>query len=193
MHFVRIRAPHNSVAASRSFLPLPSLTRSRIGAAIDRWTTGSGNYGKTPIFYAITRCRDDVVIALLRAGARVTLVNNKGQTPLSLAASHCDPSTVAAIQTAEAAALAAGGAWRNFRATHSDGREYGDLDPRFLKRCVYFIYRYILCANSAHDLTCPPSYIIIQNMTPATSIRASSKGEFILFTVTFCVRILLTI
>jgi hypothetical protein len=64
------------------------------GAAIDRWTTGSGNYGKTPIFYAITRCRDDVVCALLRAGARVTLVNNKGQSPLSLAASHCAPATV---------------------------------------------------------------------------------------------------
>jgi hypothetical protein len=36
------------------------------------------------------------------------------------------------VQAAEASALAAGQAWRNFRATHSDGREYGDLDPRFL-------------------------------------------------------------
>ena len=111
------------------------------GAAIDRYTMGTGNYGKTPIFYAITRCRDAIVVELVDAGASVLIVNNKGQTPLSLAASHCTSATIEAIKGAERCqlgdALRRGkdghAAWQNFRRSNSDGKEYGDLDPRFLE------------------------------------------------------------
>jgi prolyl-tRNA editing enzyme YbaK/EbsC (Cys-tRNA(Pro) deacylase) len=41
------------------------------GADINIWSTGSGNYGKTAIFYALTRCRDDVVVELIALGAKV--------------------------------------------------------------------------------------------------------------------------
>jgi ankyrin repeat protein len=37
-------------------------------ADIDAVSTGPNNYGKTALFYAITRCRDDVVKVLLSAG-----------------------------------------------------------------------------------------------------------------------------
>mmetsp|Transcript_84010 Transcript_84010/g.271549 ORF Transcript_84010/g.271549 Transcript_84010/m.271549 type:complete len:169 (-) Transcript_84010:100-606(-) len=40
-------------------------------------SNGSHNYGKTAIFFAITRCRDDVVSLLLSAAASVKVVNNK--------------------------------------------------------------------------------------------------------------------
>ena len=61
---------------------------------IDRVSTKRGNYGKFAIFYAITRCRDDVVQALLLLQASVRIVNNKGQTPLSLALSHLQEETI---------------------------------------------------------------------------------------------------
>ena len=32
------------------------------GSDVNQWSTGSGNYGKTAIFYAMTQCRDDVVM-----------------------------------------------------------------------------------------------------------------------------------
>eukprot|EP00873_Tetraselmis_striata_P027412 jgi/Tetstr1/447676/TSEL_035034.t1 len=101
------------------------------GADLDAHSTGQGNYGKTAIFYALTRCRDDMVAFLLDRGADVLICNNKGQTPRSIAASHVGPETVAALEAAEAAQEAAGRRWRNFRASHSDGKAYGDLDPRF--------------------------------------------------------------
>lgn len=47
------------------------------GADINLWSTGPHNYGKTAIFYAITRGRDDMVMALLERGANVCIVNNK--------------------------------------------------------------------------------------------------------------------
>ena len=55
------------------------------GAEIDAYSTGMGNYGKTAIFYALTRCRDGMVELLLSRGASVLICNNKGQVP-SLAA-----------------------------------------------------------------------------------------------------------
>ena len=32
-----------------------------LGCDVNRWSTGEYSYGKTPIFYAITRCRDGIV------------------------------------------------------------------------------------------------------------------------------------
>lgn len=61
------------------------------------------------------------------------IVNNKGQSPRSLAFSHCEEPTLQAIIQAE------GGeeeGWTNYRASHSDGVEYGDLDPRFIERAL---------------------------------------------------------
>ena len=101
------------------------------GAALDQHGTGPHNYGKTPLFFALTRGRDAVVALLVARGAGVLIVNNKGQTPRSLAATHCAPATQALLAAAEARQRAAGLAWRNFRATHSDGLAYGDLDARF--------------------------------------------------------------
>jgi hypothetical protein len=100
-------------------------------ANINQWSTNIGNYGKTAIFYAITRCRDDVVLALLSRGAWVKIVNNKGQSPRSLAVSHLQPATLQAIEEAETGQ--ADLAWLNFRQSNSDGGLYGDLDPRFLE------------------------------------------------------------
>lgn len=50
-------------------------------AGIDVVSTGAGNCGKSALFYATTRCRDDVVTLLIRMGASVLIINNKGQTP----------------------------------------------------------------------------------------------------------------
>ena len=89
-----------------------------------------GGSGKTPIFFAITRCRNDAVQLLIRHGCNLRIVNNKGQTPLSLAVSHLNAATVEQLKTAEAAQHDR--PWRNFRESHSDGLLYGDLDPRFV-------------------------------------------------------------
>ena len=147
------------------------------GAEINRYTQRSGNYGKTPLFYACTRCRDDIVLFLLKAGASVLIVNNKGQTPRSLAVSHLTQETLDILTTYEEKELAQYATdnntatttttvlqsstsmkskkgnvkrndncrkveeeaknkneqgWLNFRASHSDGVAYGDLDIRFL-------------------------------------------------------------
>jgi hypothetical protein len=124
------------------------------GCDVNRWSTGVHSYGKTPIFYATTRCRDEVVELLLSRGARVRILNNKGQSVLSLASSHLSADVVrmvAAAEAAEAAEAAAGKAWAeaavrrphqmrpavrrdgwlDFLSSHPDGQEYGDLDPRF--------------------------------------------------------------
>ena len=67
------------------------------------YSFNQGNYGKSPIFFSITRNRDDVVREFLRRGAKVKIVNNKGQTPLSLAAGHLTEETVQLIEAAEEA------------------------------------------------------------------------------------------
>lgn len=70
--------------------------------------------------------------------ASVRIVNNKGQTPLSIASSHFtgnDDEWI--IQKILAKEIEQGrntlnSPWINYRVAHSDGLEYGDLDPRFL-------------------------------------------------------------
>lgn len=100
------------------------------GANIDQYSTSSGNYGKSAIFYAITQCRDEVVLELLHHNACVKIVNNKGQTPLSLSITHLMDSTIQQIEQAEL--RQADKPWVDFRQTHGDGKLYGDLDPRFI-------------------------------------------------------------
>jgi len=92
---------------------------------------GSGNYGKSPIFYSLTQCREDVVLLLLAHGADLLTLNNKGQSPCSIAVSHLRPEICQIMYDVEASQLQGGGVFRNYRKTHSDGRSYGDLDPRF--------------------------------------------------------------
>jgi ankyrin repeat protein len=95
------------------------------GANVNTHSTSPGNYGKSAIFYAITRSRDDMVVELLQRGAKVKIVNNKGQTPLSLAVSHLEEETILSIETAEKNQEAL--LWANFRLSHSDSKPYGDL------------------------------------------------------------------
>jgi ankyrin repeat protein len=102
---------------------------------------GPGNYGKTPIFFALTQCREDVVKYLVQeAGADLLIVNNKGQTPCSIASSHVSDETCRLLYETEAKQLAALDSagkpgdelFVNHRAgIHSDHKLYGDLDPRF--------------------------------------------------------------
>ena len=72
------------------------------GADVNLWSVGEFSYGKSAIFFAITQCRDDVVLLLLERGACARIVNNKGQSVLSLAISHLQPDTIASITAAEA-------------------------------------------------------------------------------------------
>lgn len=104
------------------------------GCDINLVSQGPYSYGKTPLFFAMTRSRQDVVEYLLLQKAKVKIVNNKGQTVLSLASSHVPTETICRIQETEEAQQHQ--PWTNYRATHSDDCEYGDLDPRFLDRCV---------------------------------------------------------
>lgn len=92
---------------------------------------GPGNYGKTPIFYALTQCREDVVRYLLEEGANLLFVNNKGQTPCSIAVSHLKEGACNLLFETEKQQLREGGKFVNFRSTNSDKKLYGDLDPRF--------------------------------------------------------------
>ena len=64
------------------------------GASLEGIATGEFSYGKTPLFFAITRSRDEVVKLLLERGASARIVNNKGQTPLSLGFSHLHEDTL---------------------------------------------------------------------------------------------------
>lgn len=120
-------------------------------------------YGKTALFFALTQSRSDVVEYLLFLTPvmvlpknhsnsfpfppKVTIVNNKGQSILSLASSHDMPDKI--MDRIRQLEILQEGAieivtndndndpqkgWWNFRASHSDGLEYGDLDPRFLSR-----------------------------------------------------------
>jgi hypothetical protein len=90
---------------------------------------GVGNYGKTPIFYALTQCREDVVRYLISEGASLLFINNKGQTPCSIAVSHLEDKACQFLFKKEAVELTNGGRFANFRISHSDEKLYGDLDP----------------------------------------------------------------
>lgn len=98
---------------------------------VNRISCGGGNYGKTPIFYSLTQCREDAVLLLIAQGADLLIVNNKGQTPCSIAVSHLKPEICQLLYDIEASQLQGGGTFKNYRTTHSDGKRYGDLDPRF--------------------------------------------------------------
>ena len=104
-----------------------------MGCNVNAISTGEYSYGKTPIFFAATQSRDDVVQYLVSHGnAHVKIINNKGQSVLSIASSHLTRETIRMIQQAEE--RQAHLEWRNYRETHSDHFEYGDCDPRFLER-----------------------------------------------------------
>ncbi len=103
-----------------------------VGCNVNRISTAEFSYGKTPIFFAATKCRNDVVLYLLEQGACVTIVNNKGQSVRSIASSHLLPHVIERICHYEQLQ----GQWTNYRVTHSDSLEYGDLDPRFLDRSL---------------------------------------------------------
>jgi Ankyrin repeats (many copies) len=103
-----------------------------MGCDINRIATGEYCYGKTPIFFALTRSREEVIEYLLDKGATVKIVNNKGQSVLSIAASHISAELIDRIRKEEVDQAEI--QWQNYRATHSDQLEYGDLDPRFLDR-----------------------------------------------------------
>lgn len=98
---------------------------------VNVFSRGRGNYGKTPIFYALTQCREDVVRYLVSQGASLVLVNNKGQTPCSIAVSHMEEECCEFLYETELHQLKAGEKFSNFRKSHSDEKLYGDLDPRF--------------------------------------------------------------
>ena len=72
-----------------------------LGCDHGAWSTGLHSYGKTPLFYATTRCRNEVVQLLLARGAKTRILNNKGQSVLSLAASHLRPEVIEALVLAE--------------------------------------------------------------------------------------------
>mmetsp|Transcript_15652 Transcript_15652/g.32376 ORF Transcript_15652/g.32376 Transcript_15652/m.32376 type:complete len:561 (-) Transcript_15652:1821-3503(-) len=102
-----------------------------VGCDINAYSKQEFSYGKTAIFFALTQCRPDVTEFLLEKGAKVTIVNNKGQSVLSLAASHFKDSETNTIVLTIQKLEKEQGEWWDFRASHSDGFEYGDQDPRF--------------------------------------------------------------
>lgn len=91
---------------------------------VNNYSKQKFSYGKTPIFFALTQSRREMVEYLLsRSDIKVAIVNNKGQSVLSLAASHGMPDTILnKIQEREKEDISDGG-WWNFRETHSDGLE----------------------------------------------------------------------
>lgn len=101
------------------------------GCDVEAPATGEFTYGKTPLFFAVTRCRDVTVRALLERGAATKIVNNKGQSVRAIAKSHLEKETYAAVVAAEETDERP---WINWRLTKSDGLTYGDLDVRFLER-----------------------------------------------------------
>jgi len=140
------------VAAWKGSIEIVEYLVDEVGCDVDAIATGRYSYGKTPIFFAATRCRDDVVLSLLRRGANVKIVNNKGQSVLSIASSHLRDETVAAVRRVELEQRADDAAsWTNYRATHSDGFVYGDLDPRFYVQeddvVVVVVERTEFCVN----------------------------------------------
>jgi hypothetical protein len=110
-----------------------------MGCDMNIIATRSHNYGKSPIFFAATRGREDVMTLLLDRGANVLIVNNKGQSVYSIAASHFDESCelVGRIREAETSQMNPSmpfDGWVDYSKAHKDGNVYGDLDLRFLGR-----------------------------------------------------------
>ena len=95
----------------------------------------------SPIFFAATRSRTDVMNLLLDRNANVRIVNNKGQSVFSIAASHFTSSVVDRILQIEKEQQIQNGldadsldGWVDYKKSHPDGCVYGDLDLRFLDR-----------------------------------------------------------
>lgn len=116
-----------------------------LGCDVNAISTGKHNYGKSPIFYAITRGREDVVRYLLldheRSRVNVRIVNNKGQSVYSMAYSHdISVDILESIRSRESDGLVVHAfandlkGWMDYSVSHSDGCIYGDLDVRFLAR-----------------------------------------------------------
>ena len=89
------------MAAWKGCLENLKYLRETLACNIDIISTGEFSYGKTPIFFALTQSREDVVVYLLDQGACVKIVNNKGQSPLSIAASHLSEAAISRIQSQE--------------------------------------------------------------------------------------------
>ena len=112
-----------------------------LGCQINAIATRVHNYGKTPIFFAATRSRTDVMNLLLDRNANVRIVNNKGQSVYSIAASHFASDVVDRILQIEKEQQIQNGldadsvdGWVDYKKSHPDGCVYGDLDLRFLGR-----------------------------------------------------------
>ena len=128
------------------------------GCDVEAPATGEFSYGKTPLFFAVTRCRDATVLALLARGAATKIVNNKGQSVRALARSHLKPETYAAIVAAEEKDTRE---WINWRETKSDGLTYGDLDARFLERPLestdVVVDDIAVCSRVGHAIDATPA------------------------------------
>lgn len=110
-----------------------------MGCNINAISTRTHAYGKTPIFFAATRSREDVMNILLDGGANVLIINNKGQSVYSLACSHFETELIQRIKQLEIEQQDEGkpdNGWVDYKKTHPDGNVYGDLDLRFLGRTL---------------------------------------------------------
>ena len=113
-----------------------------LGCDINTISIGKHNYGKTPIFYAITRGREDVIRYLLSYNedklshecnrVNVRIVNNKGQSVYSLAYSHDFSDDI--LQCIRDREAESNEDWKDYSTSHNDGCIYGDLDLRFIQR-----------------------------------------------------------
>ena len=95
-----------------------------LGCDINIFSKQEFSYGKTPIFFAATQSRQDVLEYLLSKGVKVAIVNNKGQSVLSIASSHDMPASV--LEQIRHLETRQKNDWWNFRESHSDGFEYGE-------------------------------------------------------------------
>ena len=114
-----------------------------VGCDINSYSKQKFSYGKTAIFFSITQSRIEITDYLLNCHQdnnskntiRVTIINNKGQSVLSIAASHFNAGSDVLEKIIELDSIQGNDScWWNFRESHSDNFEYGDLDPRFIDR-----------------------------------------------------------
>ncbi|GMH73170.1 hypothetical protein TL16_g06112 [Triparma laevis f. inornata] len=123
-------AIHKNFWKSDHYLALLSLlTHHSLLSLLNLPSTGSGNSGKTPIFYSITQSRLSVVKILVEEGVRLKVVNDKCQTPLSLCISHFDEEFCKWFEEKE---KEDGREWINYFEVNPDKSDYGDVDVRFL-------------------------------------------------------------
>ena len=112
------------------------------GADVNLFSINENNYGKTPIFYAITQCRDDIVQhLLLHSNPNLLIVNNKGQSPLSLAITHLQDETIQLLEEVEKKQMRENHfQWVDYYHSEHRGKGiFGDLDSRFIN-----LHQYVL-------------------------------------------------